>query len=88
VYDNKKIDNNYKRNIGYVIQNDILLETMTVRECLQFSTELKIPELVSSEEKNKRIELVLEKLNIQSIKNNRIGGFFSRGISGGERRRV
>lgn len=27
---------------GYVMQNDILLETLTVRECLQFSADLKV----------------------------------------------
>jgi ABC-type multidrug transport system ATPase subunit len=66
---------------------------MTVRECFEFSTELKLPELFPNVEKKKMIDDIINRLNIKNIEKNIIGGFLTRvnlifikGISGGEKR--
>ncbi|KAF4613639.1 hypothetical protein D9613_007664 [Agrocybe pediades] len=77
--------------IGFVPQQDILPSTLTVYEALLFAARLRLPESILDTEKKERVEVLLEKLGISSIKHSRIGdsnGSKARGISGGEMRRV
>lgn len=77
--------------IGFVPQQDILPATLTVAEALLFAARLRLPESVPDVEKQQRVDELLEKLGIESIKHTRIGdttGGKARGISGGEMRRV
>ena len=72
-------------------QQDVLPSTLTVFESLLFAARLRLPESVSDEDKRRRVEVILDKLGISSIKDTRIGdvtGNKARGISGGEMRRV
>jgi energy-coupling factor transporter ATP-binding protein EcfA2 len=64
---------------------------LTVYEALLFAARLRLPETVSDSVKSQRVEEVMEKLGIESIRNVRIGWNSdgkARGISGGEMRRV
>ncbi|KAF8162818.1 hypothetical protein B0H34DRAFT_693057 [Crassisporium funariophilum] len=77
--------------VGFVPQQDILPATLTVFEALLFAARLRLPESVTDAEKHERVDVLLEKLGISSIRNSRIGdytGSKARGISGGEMRRV
>lgn len=47
-------------NTGYVQQQDLHLETSTVREALRFSAVLRQPKSVSREEKYKYVEEVIK----------------------------
>jgi len=74
-----------------VPQQDVLPSTLTVFESLLFAARLRLPESISDEDKHRRVEVILDKLGISSIKHTRIGdvtGNKARGISGGEMRRV
>lgn len=52
----------FNRFSAYVMQNDILLETMTARECIQFAADLK---LTGSEEfKKQRVDEVINLLKL------------------------
>jgi ABC-type multidrug transport system ATPase subunit len=73
---------------GYVFQDDILMGTLTVRECLMFSAELRLPSCVTYQEKVERVENAMKDLGITHIAERIIGTESSRGISGGEKRRV
>lgn len=73
---------------GYVDQEDLLVASMTVRETLLFSANLRLPEGVAAEEKERVVDDVLESLGIYHIRDSKIGGGGIRGISGGEKRRV
>jgi ABC-type multidrug transport system ATPase subunit len=84
----KPIDKSFKRIAGYVFQEDVLLSTMTVRECLMFSANLRLPDCVSHADKVKRVEEVMQELGITHIAERKIGDEMTRGISGGEKRRV
>lgn len=80
--------------IGFVPQQDVLPPTLTVYEAMLFAARLRLPEGVPDLEKQTRVEQLMEKLGIAHLRNTRIGygaeasGSRSRGISGGEMRRV
>jgi len=76
----------YKSYVGYVMQDDILLDTMTPRECLLFSANLRLRG--TPESKKSRVEGLLNELKLSKVAENRIGSVMRRGLSGGERRRV
>ena len=73
---------------GYVDQEDTLLSTLTVRESILFSALLRLPESMTTQQKSQRVDDVLEQLGLYHIRDSRIGDSHTRGISGGEKRRV
>lgn len=87
-------DQSASLRIGFVPQQDILPPTLTVYEALLFAARLRLPEGITDANKRERVDEILEKLGISHLRNVRIGyaghtgGSRSRGISGGEMRRV
>ena len=78
-----------KREIGYVMQDDLFFSELTVRETLQFTADIRIPKTVSAEEKSKRIDEIITSLRLNQCENTHIGDqIFFKGISGGERKRL
>ncbi|KAF9063699.1 hypothetical protein BDP27DRAFT_1393878 [Rhodocollybia butyracea] len=70
--------------IGFVPQQDVLPPTLTVYEALLFAARLHV-------EKRSRVDAIMQKLGIDSLRDTRIGDNTNgraRGISGGEMRRV
>ena len=67
-------------------QDDILFQTMTVRECLEFAARLKLPG--TDEQKISRVDELLKHLKLIKCQNTRIGGPLVKGVSGGERKRT
>ncbi|KAH7110799.1 ABC-2 type transporter [Dactylonectria estremocensis] len=61
------LDASFQRKTGYVQQQDLHLETSTVRESLQFSALLRQPKHVSKEEKFKYVEDIIDMLNIRGF---------------------
>lgn len=57
----------FERNTGYVQQQDLHLETATVRESLRFSAMLRQPSTVPTEEKYQHVEKVIDLLNMQDF---------------------
>jgi len=51
-------DNDTKKMVGFVPQDDCLFPTLTVRETLFFSAELRLPSTMSHQEKERQIDLV------------------------------
>eukprot|EP00475_Leptophrys_vorax_P032728 TRINITY_DN5088_c0_g1_i1.p1 TRINITY_DN5088_c0_g1~~TRINITY_DN5088_c0_g1_i1.p1 ORF type:complete len:756 (-),score=211.45 TRINITY_DN5088_c0_g1_i1:29-2296(-) len=85
----RPMDNAFlKHNLAYVLQDDFLLPNQTVRECLEFSAKLRLPQKMSESEKNNRVDEVIADLGLRKVQNSKIGGGFVRGVSGGERKRV
>ncbi|KAK3692958.1 ABC-2 type transporter-domain-containing protein [Podospora appendiculata] len=56
----------FQRETGYVQQQDLHLDTATVRESLQFSAMLRRPKSVSAREKNEFVEEVIRMLGMQA----------------------
>lgn len=48
-----------RKQIAYVMQDDLLLSTQTPREIIKFSALLRIPNVYSKEEKEQRVESII-----------------------------
>lgn len=77
-----------KRKIGFVTQDEVLTETLTVEETMVFSALLKLPHALPRREKLARATVVMEELGLGDVKRTIVGGEDRRGVSGGERKRV
>ncbi|QDZ19373.1 G-family ABC transporter [Chloropicon primus] len=86
----KPTDKAFKRQLGYVTQEDALYEGLTVFETLYYTAVLRLPRAMTEAEKRERVYIILEVLGISKVKGSIIGGFRvgRRGISGGEKKRV
>lgn len=69
----KPRDPSFQRKTGYVQQQDLHLETATVRESLQFSALLRQPASVSKKEKFEFVEEVIKMLNMEEFANAVVG---------------
>jgi ABC-type multidrug transport system ATPase subunit len=78
----------WKRITGYVLQDDVFIATQTAREHLTFVSRLKLPANMSSEERDARVESVLEDMGLQEVSNSQIGDASRKGLSGGEKKRL
>lgn len=63
----KTLDSSFQRKTGYVQQQDVHLETATVRESLRFSAMLRQPDSVSKEEKYAYVEEIIKMLNMEDF---------------------
>jgi len=78
----------FKYTVGYVVQEDIFSGTLTVRENLLFSANLRLPKTVSNREKNDRVLRVIAELGLEFCADTRMGTDLLRGVSGGEKKRT
>lgn len=72
-----------KNMIGYVPQQDIIYENMTLHKMLEFSAKLRITEDVSASERERRIDEVLKMVELYEHKDKYI-----RSLSGGQKKRA
>lgn len=78
-----------KRQIGYVMQDDVFFSKLTVRETLMFTADVRLPRTMTREQRTQRVDNVIKMLGLENCQNTRIGDQqFDKGISGGERKRV
>lgn len=73
---------------AFVHQEDVIMDTFTVREALIFSAMLRLPSDVPRSEKEKRAVEVADLLNLGKSLNSVVGSATMKGISGGEKRRL
>ncbi|KAJ3480239.1 hypothetical protein NLG97_g8116 [Lecanicillium saksenae] len=69
----KPLSDSFQRHTGYVQQQDLHLETATVRESLRFSAMLRQPKTVSKAEKYAFVEEVIKMLNMEEFANAVVG---------------
>ena len=77
-----------KKISGFVFQDDIILKTMTVKEALYMSALLRLPEIISNEEKENKVNEMISLLHLENCQDTIVGDSLSKGISGGERKRL
>jgi len=78
----------FKYIVGYVVQDDIISGTLTVRENLMFSANVRLPNDISEDERKERVTQVIHDLGLESCADTKMGTEFLRGVSGGERKRT
>lgn len=84
----KQLTSKFNRICGYVPSSDVFVPEMTVREILEFTINLKLPEIINKKEKNEILNEVITNLELEQIMNKKIGGKNQRGLSDGEKRKV
>ena len=80
--------NTWKTQCAYVEQEDILYQNLTVHETLTYSALLRLPQSVSIAEKSKRVDEIIQQLGLNDCKDVPVGNSESKGISGGQRKRL
>jgi ABC-type multidrug transport system ATPase subunit len=73
---------------SYVMQQDVLIPTLTVRETLQYAADLRLPPPITNPERKAIVEQVILELGLKECANTRIGNSAHKGCSGGEKRRT
>ncbi|KAH7566789.1 hypothetical protein JRO89_XS08G0235400 [Xanthoceras sorbifolium] len=76
-----------KRTSAYIMQDDRLFPMLTVYETLMFAADFRLGPIPMSDKKQ-RVEKLIDQLGLTSSMNTYIGDEGTRGVSGGERRRV
>lgn len=77
---------NYAKYVGYVTQEDVLLDLLTVRESIIFAARLKTSG--PDEEKLRKTDNLIEELNLSKCQHTLIGSYFVKGVSSGEKKRT
>ncbi|KAK2734924.1 hypothetical protein FQN57_001421 [Myotisia sp. PD_48] len=73
---------------SYVMQQDVLIPTLTVRETLQYAADLRLPPPTTAEERRDVVDRVILELGLKECADTRIGTTAHKGCSGGEKRRT
>lgn len=78
----------YKKLIGYVPQDDIVLPDLTVKENILHSARIRLPRSWSEAEIQAHVDIVIECLQLSHVQDSLIGTTGKPYISGGQRKRV
>jgi ABC-type multidrug transport system ATPase subunit len=62
-----------KRRVGFVLQDDLLYETLTVSETLNYAAALRLPRGMTAAARKARVEAVISALGINKCKDTIIG---------------
>ncbi|GAB4822174.1 hypothetical protein N2152v2_009220 [Parachlorella kessleri] len=73
---------------GFVPQEDLVHEDLTVRENLAYSARLRLPRGKASHEQQGIVEDVMDMLQLRHVQHQVVGTAEKRGVSGGQRKRV
>lgn len=82
------VSSRYKKVIGYVPQDDIVLPELTVRENILHSARIRLPSYWGDKDTQKHVDLVLKCLKLSHVQDSLVGSTAAPIISGGERKRV
>ncbi|CAI5487748.1 unnamed protein product [Closterium sp. Naga37s-1] len=75
-----------RRVSAYVMPDDVLFPSLTVRETLLYAAELRLEPTTSRREKEEKVARLIDLLGLMKVENSLIGGERKRGVSGGERK--
>lgn len=78
----------YRKVIGFVPQEDIMLRNLTVEDNVRHSALMRLPVEWSREEKLLHVDETLDSLEISHVRDSIVGDENRRGVSGGQRKRV
>jgi ABC-type multidrug transport system ATPase subunit len=80
-------NDSHKLNVryGYVVQHDLLIPTLTVRETLQYAADLRLREAISDKERKDAVEQTILELSLKECAATRVGTSNAKGCSGGNR---
>ncbi|XP_015354657.2 broad substrate specificity ATP-binding cassette transporter ABCG2-like [Marmota marmota marmota] len=65
-------DSNFPHNTGYVVQDDDVMDTLSVRENLWFSAALRLPTTMTKQEKKERFNNIIKELNLEEVADSKV----------------
>ena len=74
--------------VGYVQQEDLFYSQMTVQETLDMVAALRLPRGMTETAREAAVDDVLTKLDLKGVRGTVVGDKKTRGVSGGERKRL
>ena len=77
----------FRKETGYVMQSDALFPLLTVRETMRYAAYLRV-QGKTKEEKDRVADNIITLLRLDKCADTIVGDENSRGLSGGEKRRV
>ncbi|KAE9378553.1 ABC transporter-like protein [Stipitochalara longipes BDJ] len=78
----------FKRLIGYVPQDDIMVPELTVRENLMHSANVRLPSSWAEAERRMHVDALIHCLDLVHVQDSIVGDSLSSDISSGQRKRV
>lgn len=78
----------FKKIYGFCPQEDVMHRELTVRENILHSARMRLPRSWSEKEIQDYVSTILDSLNLSDVAETPIGDGVTRGISGGQRKRV
>ena len=71
----------------YVVQDDVVMGTLTVRENLMFAADMRMPAPRSMREREAVVNDLIQELGLENCADSKVGTPLIKGVSGGERKR-
>ncbi|KAG0294345.1 hypothetical protein BGZ98_001805 [Dissophora globulifera] len=78
----------YRKLIGYVPQDDIMMRELTVHDILLHSAYMRLPAKLTRTQMTEKVLEIVDFLGLNSVMDSAVGDAEKRGISGGQRKRV
>ena len=73
---------NELKSFAYVMQDNVHIGILTVRESIKYAAELRLKETMSAEKKQKRVQKIIDMLGLTKVAESPLGTHEVRGISG------
>ena len=78
----------FQRETAYVLQDDVHMATLTVEETIFYAAWCRMLEGSSHEQIRERVDLLLEMMGLDHVRNSVVGDAMHKGISGGQMKRL
>ncbi|KAF9110592.1 hypothetical protein BGX27_006146 [Mortierella sp. AM989] len=78
----------YRKLIGFVPQEDIMMRELTVHDILLHSAYMRLPSVLKRTQMTEKVLEIIDFLGLNSVMDSTVGDAEQRGISGGQRKRV